>query len=332
MITNNAHVAVFSLLAFCVWSTAVFAADKNGAHLDEPITPIPLTVELSQDKVSLGEKLFNDVRLTQNNTMACSSCHQLNNGGDDNLAIGITPQGDNHIINTPTVFNARFNFRQNWDGGTRNLEEQIEKLLRSHLEANIEWDELLEKIYIDTEYKKLFNAIYTDGITKENYLNALTEFEKSLVTPNSKFDQYLRGNNNAISDDEKEGYTLFKDYGCISCHQGVNVGGNLFQKFGIFYNYFDKRGNITTADYGRQNITGRYRDKHVFKVPTLRNIELTAPYFHDGKTLSLQSAILIMGKTQLGITINKKDVIKIEMFLKTLTGEYKGILLSAEKS
>lgn len=323
---------MFSLLTLCVCSTAIFADENNTVHLDEPITPIPLTVELDQDKVSLGEKLFNDVRLTQNNTMACSSCHQLDNGGDDNLPIGITAQGEDHTINTPTIFNARFNFRQNWDGSTVNLEEQIEKLMQNHLESDTNWGELLEKLYIDTEYKKLFNVIYTDGITRDNYLDALTEFEKSLVTPNSKFDQYLRGNKNAISDDEKEGYALFKNYGCISCHQGVNVGGNLFQKFGIFYNYFDKRGNITTADYGRQNITGRHRDKHVFKVPTLRNIELTAPYFHDGKTQSLESAILIMGKTQLGITINKRDVTKIEMFLKTLTGEYKGILLSEEKS
>ena len=131
---------------------------------------------------------------------------------------------------------------------------------------------------------------------------------------------------------KKEGYTLFKSYGCISCHQGINIGGNLFQKFGIFYNYLEKRGNITTVDYGRQNVTDRLRDKHVFKVPTLRNIELTAPYFHDGTILSLDSAILIMGKTQLGVTINNKDIIKIKMFLKTLTGEYKGVLLSAEPS
>lgn len=331
MISNNTHIATFSLLMLCLLSTAVLAEDE-GSHNGEPILPIPLTVELSQDKVSLGEKLFNDVRLTKNNTMSCSSCHQLTNGGDDNLAIGITPDGNRHIINTPTVFNARFNFRQNWDGSAATLKDQIEKLIHSHLEANTSWETLLDKIKADSYYKKQFNDIYINGITKETYLDALTEFEESLITPNSRFDQYLRGNVQAITAEEKEGYALFKGYGCISCHQGVNVGGNLFQKMGIFYSYFDKRGNITTVDFGRQNTTDRQRDKYVFKVPSLRNIELTAPYFHDGKIESLEDAIFIMGKTQLGITIRKKDVAKIELFLKALTGEYKGIPLSEGNS
>jgi len=330
MITNNAYVAMFSILAFCVSSSALQAAD-HVTRSKEPILPIPLSTDLNQDKVSLGEKLFNDVRLTDNNSMACSSCHQLINGGDDNLAIGVTPDGKSHVINTPTVFNASYNFRQGWDGATANLKDQIKKLAPNHLAANADWETLLTKIDDDSEYRKLFNRIYLDGITKENYLDSLTEFEKSLVTPNARFDQYLRGDNDAISAEEKEGYTLFKDYGCVSCHQGINIGGNLYQKFGIFYNYFDKRGDITTADYGRLNITHRERDRYVFKVPTLRNIELTAPYFHDGKTASLKSAILIMGEMQLGVVISNKDALKIEMFLKTLTGEYKGTLLSAGK-
>ena len=331
MITNNVTVAMFSVLTFCFVSTALQAADSN-ALTDEPITPIPLKVELDQEKVTLGEGLFNDVRLTKNNKMSCASCHQLRNGGDDNLAIGVTPAGTSHIINTPTIFNARFNFRQNWDGSAASLEEQIEKLISNHLEADTTWEILLNKISSDIEITKLFDNIYIDGITKANYLDALTAFEKSLITPNARFDQYLRGNSDAITDEEKKGYALFKKYGCISCHQGINIGGNLFQRFGIFYNYLKKRGDITTADYGRQNITNRERDKHVFKVPTLRNIELTAPYFHDGKTESLGNAILIMGQTQLGVTISNKDITMIEKFLKTLTGEYKGILLGAEES
>lgn len=331
MISNNTHIVTFSLLMLCLLSTAVLAED-GGPNNGEPILPIPLTVELSQDKVSLGEKLFNDVRLTNNNTMSCASCHQLTNGGDDNRETSITPDGKRHIINTPTVFNARFNFRQNWDGSAATLEDQIEKLIHNHLEANTDWETMLNKIKADSYYGREFNDIYINGITKETYLDALTEFEKSLITPNSRFDQYLRGNGQAISNEEKEGYTLFKEYGCISCHQGVNVGGNLFQKMGIFYSYIDERGNITAVDYGRQNNSDRLRDKYVFKVPGLRNVELTAPYFHDGKVKSLEDAILIMGKTQLGISINKKDAAKIEMFLKSLTGEYKGIPLSEGNS
>lgn len=331
MISNNTPFATFSLLIFTIISNSVLA-DITTSLDDEPISPIPTSVSLNNDKVLLGEKLFHDDRLTANNTMSCASCHQLSQGGDDNQAIGHTPNGEQHNINTPTVFNARYNFRQNWNGSAANLKDQIELLIPSHLEADTNWEDLINKLKNDTAYVKTFKQIYGSNITKEAYLDALTEFEKSLITPNSRFDQYLRGDPQAINDMEKEGYLLFKDYGCISCHQGINVGGNLFQRFGIFYNYLRKRGNITAVDNGRKNITDRHRDEHVFKVPSLRNIEVTAPYFHDGKIKFLKDAILIMGKTQLGITIENKDINKIEMFLNTLTGEYKGKRLGAEKS
>ncbi len=166
----------------------------------------------------------------------------------------------------------------------------------------------------------------------ENLTNALGEFVNTLVTPNSRFDRFLRGDESAITNEEKQGYALFKEYGCISCHQGVNIGGNLYQKFGIFYKYFEARGNFVTADNGRFNITGREKDLHVFRVPSLRNIELTAPYLHDGEAKTLEQVVEIMGRTQLGKSLDSSDVDLIVKFLKTLTGEYDGKPLGDTRS
>lgn len=331
MISNNAMIAVFSILTLSMASCMVHAEEKQRL-IDEPILPIPLQVKLDPDKVKLGERLFNDTRLNKNNTLSCATCHQLESGGDDNLVSSITSEAKTQTINTPTIFNSRYNFRQNWDGSAEDFADHIDKLITGKKEADTSWDLIIEKINADTDLSRSFTSLYISGITKENYLDALVEFERSLITPNSRFDQYLRGDDDAINGDEKKGYALFKDYGCISCHQGINVGGNLFQKFGIFYNYFDKRGDVTRVDNGRNNITGRDIDYHVFKVPSLRNIALTSPYFHDGKTPSLKSAILLMGKTQLGVSISGHDAHMIELFLNTLTGEYKGELLTDGES
>lgn len=299
---------------------------------DEPIFPIPLTTNLNPDKVKLGEILFNDRRLSLNNNLACASCHQLDSGGDDNRKFGVAHGNGTHIINTPTVFNSRYNFRQNWDGSVRSIAGQIDKVVHSHLEASTNWAELIGELRQDYELEKIFTGVYAEGITRDSFVDALTEFEKSLVTPNARFDQYLRGDDNAITAEEKQGYLLFKQLGCISCHQGINIGGNLFQKLGIFYNYFEARGHIQNADYGRMNVTGKHSDAHVFKVPSLRNVELTAPYLHDGTAKSLHEVVVIMGKTQLGIDIDTDNVELIVKFLRTLTGEYKNIYHGEDKT
>jgi cytochrome c peroxidase len=244
------------------------------------------------------------------------------------MMTGISLDGSTQVVNTPTVFNARFNFRQQRDGAALSLEEQIDHVLHNHMEAGYNWNELLAKLNLDSALVDKFEKIYTDGISRENYLDAMTEFEKSLVTPNSRFDQYLLGKLEAITDDEKKGYLLFKEFGCISCHQGISVGGNLFQKFGIFYDYLGERGDIINTDYGRINVTNREVDMHVFKVPSLRNAELTAPYLHDGKAETLEQVIAIMGKTQTGKTISHEDIALLAKFLKTLTGEYNGAPLA----
>lgn len=331
IIPNNASFALWMVFALCaIPSLSSHAAQDT--FRDEPILPLPLTVNLDADKIQLGETLFNDTRLSLNNKIACATCHQLASGGDDNRAIGIAhsktgQKSNNHVINTPTIFNVRYNFRQNWDGSAKTLRDSIDKVVNNHLEANTNWIELLTELRQDDNLSRQFSDIYHDGLNQTSYINALSEYIKSLVTPNSRFDQYLSGNDSAISSNEKKGYQLFKDLGCTSCHQGINIGGNLFQKLGIFYDYFGARGNITNADYGRMNVTGRQTDKYVFKVPSLRNIEVTAPYLHDGSAETLKDAVVIMGRTQLGREINSKETGLIIQFLKTLTGEYNNVML-----
>jgi len=331
MITNLARFAL--LPAILLFSHTAFPTEEQIVPaLDEPIQPIPVDTTLDPDKVALGSILFNDTRLSRDNSLSCASCHILEVGGDDDLSVGIALDGNEHVVNTPSVFNARYNFRQHWDGASRTLEEQIDQTLHNHMVAGSNWDQLLAKFNEDASIVELFDQIYAEGINKDNFLDALTEFEKSLVTPNSRFDQYLLGDINAITEEEKRGYILFKELGCISCHQGINVGGNLFQKFGIFYDYLGERGNIINADYGRINVTNREADLHVFKVPSLRNVEVTAPYLHDGNAETLEEAIAIMGKTQIGKIICEDDIDLLARFLKTLTGEYNGMPLSEEMS
>ncbi len=331
MLSPRANSATISSPAFllavtllCVLNITAVHAESREYYRHEPILPIPLTNDVDADKASLGEKLFFDKRLSANNQLSCASCHQLDAGGDDNLATGISALTDQHVINTPSIFNARYNFRQNWDGSVKTLEEQIDMVLGNQHEFDNNWHDVIAALSSDEELTKNFYAIYQDGITKNNIINALVEFEKTLTTPNSRFDQYLRKEDNSLNEKELKGYLIFKELGCISCHQGVNVGGNLYQKFGVFYNYIAERGDIKKVDFGRMNITNRQMDAYVFKVPSLRNIAVTAPYLHDGSAETIEEVISIMGKTQLGRTLTTNEIHLIKSFLYTLTGEYKG--------
>jgi cytochrome c peroxidase len=293
----------------------------------EPIRPIPLTVKVDARKVALGDKLFHDPRLSKDNTVSCASCHDLGKGGTDQLVRPVGIKGAEGFINTPTVFNSALNFKQFWDGRAETLEEQVDGPVLAPVELGATWEEVIAKLRLLPEYATVFKAVYPDGLQRKNVRNAIAEFERSLLTPNSRFDQYLRGDETAITEDEKEGYRKFKSYGCISCHQGVNVGGNMFQPFGVMGDYFGDRGNITKADLGRFNVTGEEDDRHRFKVPGLRNIALTAPYFHDGSANTLEEAVRVMAKYQLGRELPPKDLEQVVQFLKSLTGEYKGKLL-----
>jgi len=211
-----------------------------------------------------------------------------------------------------------FNFRQFWDGRAKTLQDQASAPIQNPVEMGNHFANLIKELNT-TEYKKEFAKIYKDGITKKNITDAIAEYEKTLITPNAPFDLYLKGDVNAISQDAKEGYELFKTKGCIACHQGVNIGGNLYNKFGVF-------DDTNSNDLGRYEVTKRERDKKYFKVPSLRNIAQTAPYFHDGRTSDLGQAVRLMADYQLGRKLSDEEVVKIVTFLKTLSGKLpKGI-------
>lgn len=326
-LTNSTNISLFATLLattlLCALKITAAHAENNEHYRHEPILPIPLKNVVNTSKARLGEALFFDKRLSSNKQMSCASCHRLEDGGDDNVAMGISALTKQHIINTPSIFNAQYNFRQNWDGSVKTLEEQIDMVLKNQHELDNNWGDVIVTLSQDDGLTKEFHDIYQDGITKENIVDALVEFEKTLTTPNSRFDQYLRKEDVELSEKELKGYIVFKELGCISCHQGVNVGGNLYQKFGVFYNYIAERGDIKKSDYGRMNVTNRQMDAFVFKVPSLRNIAVTAPYLHDGSAETIEEAISIMGKTQLGRTLTSNEIRLIKSFLYTLTGEYK---------
>ena len=312
-----------ALVLYGLVSSTAAIAEKTEDYRQEPIFPIPVQIEVNEARAQLGEKLFNDARLSKHQNISCSSCHQLAAGGDDNVAHGISGSAGQHIINTPSIFNARYNFRQNWDGSSATLQEQIETVISNHHEFDNRWDNVLDLLIQDKTLADEFNQAYKDGLTKNNIIDAIVEFENTLVTPNSRFDRYLRNEDNVMTKNEIKGYHVFKDLGCISCHQGINIGGNLYQKFGVFYDYLAERGNISKVDYGRMNNTDRQSDAFVFKVPSLRNVAVTAPYLHDGSAETIEQAITIMGRTQLGRSLTEDEISLLKAFLNTLTGEYK---------
>lgn len=281
--------------------------------LGSSIEPIPQTVEYNYEKALLGKKLFFDPILSKDNSISCATCHDLKNGGDDGLKFSVGIDGQIGDINAPTVLNSFFNFRQFWDGRAHNLEEQALGPIENPVEMGHDFATLVKKLKATT-YNKDFKKIYIDGITKENLADAIAEFEKTLITPNSAFDRFLRGDETAITSFEKEGYELFRSKGCISCHNGVNIGGNLYSKFGMIV-------DIDSKHLGKYNITKNEWDKYYFKVPSLRNISLTAPYFHDGRYDTLKEAVKTMSLVQLGRPITEKEIEKIVAFLKTLNGE-----------
>jgi cytochrome c peroxidase len=295
------------------WFTVLFIAAGVTLYADA-IKPIPLKVNVHPEKVVLGKALFFDTILSKDNTISCATCHDLQNGGDDGLQYSFGINGQKGYINTPTVYNAVFNFRQFWDGHAKDLKEQALGPIRNPVEMGQDLNGLVSKLNQHSGYKKQFMELYPDGVTQENIADALAEYEKTLITPNAPFDRYLRGEEDAISDEAKVGYHLFKFKGCIICHNGVNVGGNLYNKFGIY-----KDANSTNL--GRYNVTGRDADKFVFKVPSLRNVALTAPYMHDGRIKTLHDAVEFMTQYQLGRYMKEEEIRAIEAFLKTLTGE-----------
>lgn len=310
---NRICVAIVGLLIMLPYC---FAADRA----NEPLKPIPDTITLDSKKVKLGKRLFHDKQLSADDTISCASCHSLDRTGVDNDVVSLGMNQQKGAINTPTVLNSSFNFVQFWDGRSRTLEEQVEVHVHNSSVMGSGWKQVIAKLNQDPEYVAAFKESYGTSISSDAIQDAIATFEKSLITP-SPFDRYLHGNDTAISENAARGYDIFKQVGCAVCHNGINVGGNMFQKFGLVKDYFTDRGNITEADFGRFNVTKNESDKFYFKVPTLRNIEFTAPYFHDGSVKSLPEAVRIMAKYQLGRELTDNQVADIVEFLKSLTGD-----------
>ena len=303
-------------------------ADKQWTN--EAIRPVQDSVPVDMRKVILGNLLFHDVRLSADNTVSCSSCHGLNTGGVDNKPFSEGVGGQHGGVNAPTVFNALYNFVQFWDGRAATLADQAAGPPLNPVEmACKSFDEICDKLKADAAFSKAFTEVYPDGINEANITNAIQEFEKTLLTPNSRFDKYLKGDMAALTTEELAGYDLFKKYNCATCHVGENMGGQSYELMGIKQDYFADRGTeLTVEDNGRFKETKNERDLHRFKVPGLRNVALTAPYFHDATQATLEDAVRAMGKYEVGVDLSQQEVKQIVAFLQTLTGEYQGKLLT----
>ena len=306
-------------------SKLTWSIDSSKDLKGEPIQPLPLKVTVDDKKIALGQKLFHDTSLSGDNTLSCASCHDLTKGGTDQAKVATGIKGQQGPINSPTVFNAMYNVAQFWDGRAKDLQAQAAGPVANPGEMGEQWDNVIAKLKQIPEYQNAFQTIYEQqGLTKETVTDAIAGFEQSLVTPDSRFDKYLRGDNGILTADEKSGYELFK-LNCASCHNGPAVGGLSFEKMGVKQDYFKLRGGqLTEADNGRFNVTKEEKDRHFFKVPVLRNVEITYPYFHDGSVNNLNDAVRIMGQVQRNKNFNDTEINNIVSFLKTLTGTYSG--------
>lgn len=301
-----------------------YALHAGAAPLDEPLKPLPAAPVQDPRRVELGRQLFNEPRLSANDTVSCASCHHLEHGGADERGFSLGFNGQPTAVNTPSVFNASLNFHQFWNGRADSLEEQIRDVVQNPIEMGNTWKNLVDTLMADPAYHQAFLGIYPDGVNAANVQDALATYERTLLSGHSRFDQYLMGNTDILTQEEKYGYQRFKDYGCIACHQGVNIGGNMFQKLGVLDDYFAARGHQSEADQGRYQVTADEEDRNVFKVPSLRNVAVTAPYFHDASAKTLEDAVDVMFKYQLGRIPSEQDKTLIIRFLKTLTGEWQG--------
>lgn len=318
------------------WATrrAMYDDAVCEALATEPVRPIDLVIETDPLKVALGKALFFDTRLSVDNTISCSSCHGLNTGGVDNEQYSDGVGGQLGGVNAPTVYNAYYNFVQFWDGRAATLADQAAGPPLNPVEMACEsFDEIVAKLAADKEFSKAFCAVYPQGLSQETITDAIAEFEKTLITPDSRFDLYLKGDETAVTAEELNGYSLFKKYDCATCHVGKNLGGLSYEPMGLRADYFGDRGlELTNEDNGRYKETSLERDRHRFKVPGLRNVELTWPYFHDGTRATLEEAVRDMAIYQTGVTIKDSEVADITAFLKTLTGKIDGKYLTNDNA
>lgn len=301
---------------------------------NESVRPIPDSVEYDKAKAELGNVLYHDTRLSADGTVSCATCHGINTGGVDNLKYSEGIGGQLGGVNAPTVYNAYFNFVQFWDGRAANLAEQAAGPPLNPVEMGCSsFDEIVARLSEDKAFVEAFNLVYPEGLSQATITDAIAQYEMTLITPNSRFDRYLKGEKDAMTAEEIAGYELFKECSCATCHAGVNMGGLSFELMGQRADYFKDRelqekSGLTDGDNGRWAQTGVERDRYRFRTPGLRNVELTYPYYHDGSVKTLEEAVRMMAKYQVGEELTEQEVAGITGFLHTLTGEYNGKLLT----
>jgi len=293
----------------------LFQLPFERTYAQEPLLPLKIP-KVNQAKVVLGKQLFNDVLLSKSQMFSCASCHHPDKAYSDGKSFSLGTDGKPLNMNTPSLEYIGLNYYFTWTGKFNNLYKHLDMLITSPKIMNNSWDTIIKRISEKETYATLFQQAGYSQISSKTISNAIISFELSLSKP-SRFDLYLMGDIKQLTNEEVRGYQLFKDFGCSSCHQGMNIGGNMRQKFGVMRPYFNEK-NIKQRDYGYFNTTQSEIDKYFFRVPSLRNISKTAPYFHDASANSLEQAIRVMFKYQLGIFPNKEDVKSIEAFLKSL--------------
>jgi cytochrome c peroxidase len=298
-------------------SLALLAVSSSLMATEEPIQPIKPVQNINLGKVELGKKLYFDPRLSKSGFISCNSCHNLSMGGTDNLKTSIGDHWNQGPINAPTVLNSSLNLAQFWDGRAADLKAQAGGPIANPGEMAFTHTLAIDVLSSIPQYVLEFKQVFgTDTINIDEVTEAIAEFEKTLVTPNARFDKWLLGDKQALTANELAGYKLFKESGCVACHNGEGIGGNSFQKMGVVEPYQAK-----SAAQGLSGVTGKDADRFKFKVPTLRNVEMTYPYFHDGGAETLTEAVDVMGRLQLGKQFTQQENAKVVAFLKTLTGD-----------
>ena len=311
----------------------IYADGLPEDRANEPVRPVAV-LDYDEAKAELGFALYHDTRLSVDNTVSCASCHELQNAGVDNhqYSHGVNDQLGG--VNAPTVYNAVYNFVQFWDGRANTLAAQAAGPPLNPVEmASESFDQIIAKLQKDKKFADAFKAVYPDGLTEANITDAIEQFERSLVTPGSAFDKWLQGDDEALTAEQLEGYELFKKYDCATCHAGPILGGLTYELMGHRNDYFGDRGlELTHEDNGRFKETALERDRHRFKVPGLRNVEHTWPYYHDGTRETLEEAVRDMAIYQSDVTLTPEETDLIVAFLKSLTGEYNGTPITTTNS
>jgi len=321
---------IISAFAVCFATTAAAMTDAELRQQakDAGLKPVPYGLQAVEDnpvtreKIELGKMLFFDPRLSASGVISCNTCHNLGTGGDDNLPTSVGHGWQKGPRNAPTVLNAVFNEAQFWDGRAEDLKAQAKGPVQAGVEMANKPDNVVVTLRSMPEYVERFGHAFPgedDPVTFDNMAKAIEAFEVTLVTPNAPFDQFLEGNDGALTDEQKVGLALFIDKGCTSCHNGVNVGGHDYFPFGLI----ERPGAdiLPPNDKGRYRVTKTVSDEYVFRAAPLRNIAITAPYFHSGKIWDLEQAVAVMGTAQLGAKLTDDEVASIAVFLNSLTGE-----------